>query len=195
MDDPTPSLDNPTDAQLMQRMANDDVRAFDVLLTRHQTAVFHFIRRLTGNASQAEDLTQECFLRVWRARGSYLPTAMFRTWIFTIARRLALDAAKSRRVEILFLEEEPFPAASNSAGESDPHHMAERRELACILDAALDRLSPDLLEVILLRDVEQMSYDQIASIVGCPLGTVKSRLNAARTQLRSAARNWFEAER
>lgn len=87
-------FDNLTDEQLMQRMAVDDCRAFDALLLRHQTPVYHFIRHMVPDPEQAEDLTQECLLRVWQARRSYLPTAAFRTWLFTIARRLALDAAR-----------------------------------------------------------------------------------------------------
>lgn len=190
MNDSIPSSEEPSDAALMRRMASDDTRAFDLLLKRHQNAVFHFIRRSTQDATLAEDLAQECFLRVWRARKSYLPTAMFRTWIFTIARRLALDSAKAQPYGTIPLEE-VFPPPVHSSSD-DPHSLAERKELACLLDAALNRLAPEMREVILLRDREGLTYEQIAAVVGCPLGTVKSRLCAARMSLKTAAKAWLD---
>src|ERR1051326_8407279 len=88
---------NPSDAALMRRLACDEVAAFDALFARHRRAVFNYTLRVLGDVGAAEDLTQECFLRVWRARRHYQPTAAFRTWLFTIARRLALDALKRRQ--------------------------------------------------------------------------------------------------
>src|SRR5579871_1156008 len=129
--------DNQTDEQLMRRVARDDAQAFDTLLLRHQAAVFNFLRRMTPDADLAEDLTQECFLRVWRARGGYLSAAMFRTWIFTIARRLALDESKRRRVEtIALIEEHDSPDCGAQCADSaeprasaDPERIVLAREL------------------------------------------------------------------
>ena len=184
----------------MRRVAQDDTQAFDTLLLRHQAAVFNFLRRTVPDTDLAEDLTQECFLRVWRARGGYLPAAMFRTWIFTIARRLALDAAKRRRIETVSLIDEhdhadcraQFADNVESGVPVDPEQILLAQELRDVLDCALQELPADLQEVVILRDLEHLDYAHIAAIVGCPLGTVKSRLNAARSRLRAVARRWYQ---
>jgi RNA polymerase sigma-70 factor (ECF subfamily) len=199
MDTPATAQNNLTDEQLMRRVARDDAAAFDTLLLRHQAAVYNFLRRLVLHAEMAEDLTQECFLRVWRARGSYLPTAMFRTWIFTIARHLAQDAGRQSRIETVPLLSERDSARCRSALSheaeadigADPAQIAMARALAAVLDRALQELPAELREVVILRDLEHLAYEQIADIVGCPLGTVKSRLNAARSRLRAVARHWI----
>jgi RNA polymerase sigma-70 factor, ECF subfamily len=198
MDIRSTTPNNPTDEQLMQCVARDDAQAFDTLLLRHQVAVYNFLRRMVPNAGTAEDLTQECFLRVWRARGSYLPTAMFRTWIFTIARRLAQDQAKQRRIETVPLLAERDSTAgqtqhaqpTGAGAAADPAQIIMARELAALLDRALQELPTELREAVVLRDQEQLAYEQIADIVGCPLGTVKSRLHAARNRLRATIRHW-----
>src|SRR5437868_14474084 len=109
------------DEQLMQRIARNDTTAFDLLFQRHRRAVFSFTVRMVGDAPAAEDLTQECFLRVWRARERYQPTAAFRTWLFTIARRLALDELKRRQAHPTVLaadiaDDEDSTSAVESAG-------------------------------------------------------------------------------
>jgi RNA polymerase sigma-70 factor (ECF subfamily) len=157
---------------------------------------------MVEDAALAEDLTQECFLRVWRARHTYRPTAAFRTWLFTIARRLALDALKRPRVEVAPLDPEIGEGASGPlAAEvvarleaADPEQAALARALEQAVETALSGMAAELREVVLLRDTEGLTYDEIAAIAGCPVGTVKSRLNAARARLRAAARKWLEAE-
>ena len=136
-------------------------------------------------------MTQEAFLRVWRARRSYQPTAAFRTWLLTIVRRLALDAAKRRRVPTERLTE--WQAATLTIGDGVVQ-AAEAHALEDLLEETIAALPDDLRVVVLLRDIEQMRYNQIAQVAGCPVGTVKSRLNAARTRLRAALRPWIEGE-
>ena len=187
------------DETLMQQIARNDTAAFDVLFLRHRRAVFSYTLRMVGDGPAAEDLTQECFLRVWRARERYQPTAAFRTWLFTIARRLALDELKRR-------ETHPTVLAADTADDKDsagtiesvagvesanPQEIVMARELARALDRALRELPEEFREAAMLRDVEGMSYDEIAGVLGCPLGTVKSRLNAARKRLQAVALDWM----
>ena len=172
------------DEMLMGQVAKNDVAAFDALLRRHQAVVYRFTLRLTADIGRAEDLTQETFLRLWRARGSYRPTAAFRTWLLTIARRLALDEAKRRRV--------PTERLTEGKASDDVPQSVTARALDRALEDAIVCLPPNLREVVLLRDIEGLGYGEIAQIVGCPVGTVKSRLNAARTHLRAVARPWIE---
>jgi RNA polymerase sigma-70 factor, ECF subfamily len=195
--------DDLPDESLMQRAAGNDVHAFDALFQRHRRAVFSFTFRMVADSPAAEDLTQECFLRVWRARERYQPTAAFRTWLFTIARRLALDELKGRQTHPTLLaadttgEDGSTAAVESVAGGegANPQEIVVARELSRVLDQALRALPDELREAAVLRDVEGMSYEEIAGVLGCPMGTVKSRLNAARKQLQAAAREWLEEKR
>jgi RNA polymerase sigma-70 factor, ECF subfamily len=195
--------DDLPDERLMLRVAGNDTVAFDTLFQRHHRGVFSFALRMVGDSPAAEDLTQECFMRVWRSRERYQPTAAFRTWLFTIARRLALDELKRRQSHPTLLAadttgEDGSTAAVDAVagGEgANPQEIVVARELARALDRALRALPEELREAALLRDVEGMSYEEIAGVLGCPMGTVKSRLNAARKRLQAAARDWLEEKR
>ena len=150
--------------------------------------MFHYLTRMVSDRDLAEDLAQECWLRVWRARHAYQPTAPFRTWLFTVARRLVLDHAKSPRLPAgplteTLQEERPGPC-----------DRAVANALAEAIEDALARLPPEQREAVVLRDMEQVAYADIARITGCPLGTAKSRINAGRARLRAAARAWLTEE-
>jgi RNA polymerase sigma-70 factor (ECF subfamily) len=190
--------DDLPDEILMQRIARDDAAAFDALFLRHRRAVFSYTFRMVGDGTTSEDLTQECFLRVWRARQRYEPTAAFRTWLFTIARRLALDELKRRQAHPTLLavetaddEDSTGTAKPLGVDPGNPQEIVMARELARTLDQALRDLPEEFREAAILRDVEGLSYEQIAGILGCPLGTVKSRINAARKRLQAVAREWL----
>ncbi len=193
-------MDNETpDEALMQRVTRGDTEAFDLLFQRHQRSVYYFILRMTGgDASLTEDIAQECFLRLWRARQTYRPTsAALRTYLFTIARRLVLDVTKQqqRRAAVMTCGETGEAVATEQPGRADPQTMLMGRELERVLLAALDALPPTLREVVLLRDMEGLRYEEIAAITGCPLGTVKSRLSSARQRLKTAAQHWLREEK
>jgi RNA polymerase sigma-70 factor, ECF subfamily len=191
--------DDLPDEILMQRIARNDTAAFDALFLRHRRAVFSFALRMVGDRPAAEDLTQECFLRVWRARERYQPTAAFRTWLFTIARRLALDELKRRETHPVVLatvaadDEDSTGMVESYAriDEANPQEIVIARELARVLVRALRDLPEEFREAAILRDVEGLSYDEIAEVLGCPLGTVKSRLNSARKRLQAVALEWM----
>lgn len=184
--------DDLPDERLMARMAQNDVPAFDALFGRHRQAVFGFARRMTGEETAAEDIAQETFLRLWRARHVYRPAAgaTLRTYLLTITRRLVLDHAR-RRPPWACPAEAPSEQSSECA---NPPNVLAARELAERLEAALTALPAELREVALLRDAQGMRYDEIARITGCPLGTVKSRLNAARLRLRATVRAYLDEE-
>ena len=179
------------DEALMRRAARGDAGAFDALLGRHEAAVFHYLTRLVTDRALAEDLAQECWLRVWRARHSYQPTASFRTWLFTVARRLVLDQAKAPRLPIGPLTER---LAEALPGAPSPCDQVIAGALEQAITDALARLPPEQREAVVLRDMEGLPYADIARIVGCPLGTVKSRLSAGRARLQAAARAWLTEE-
>jgi RNA polymerase sigma-70 factor, ECF subfamily len=190
--------EEPSDEALMRRLACDETAAFDALYVRHRRAVFNYVVRMVGDVGTGEDLTQECFLRVWRARCHYQPTAAFRTWLFTIARRLALDALK-RRSPVAVLTADPkadppmTPELAERLARADPEAIFLGRELERQLERAIQELPQELHEIVVLREMAEMSYEEMARVVGCPVGTVKSRLNAARRRLRAVALEWLEA--
>ena len=175
----------PTDDALMAQVKQGERRAFDCLFLRHQRGVYLFALRLTQHGTQAEDITQEVFLRVWRARGAYQASGTFRAWLLTITRRLVWDAAKKRGVDTVPLQESD--AVMDSAFAQIARSEQERE-----LERALNCLSAALREVIILREMEGLAYAEIARITACPPGTVKSRLSAARARLRNALGNWSE---
>jgi RNA polymerase sigma-70 factor (ECF subfamily) len=180
-----------TDDDLMRRVATrDDSDAFDALFVRHRRSVYTFALRLLGPgcATHAEDVTQETFLRLWRARRAYRfdATASLRTYLLTITRRLVLDAYKRRGMSERPLLDTDLPS-------DGPERAAMARERNEALERAIAALPPVLRETILLRDIEGLPYQEIAAIVGCPIGTIRSRLNAARARLHKAM-NDYETE-
>jgi RNA polymerase sigma-70 factor (ECF subfamily) len=180
------------DEDLMHRVATrDDTDAFDALFVRHRRSVYAFALRLLGPGctAHAEDVTQETFLRLWRARRAYRfdAAASLRTYLLTITRRLILDTHKRRTIA-----EVPLLDADCAIGKG-PERATLLQERNEALEQAIAALPPALRETVLLRDIEGLHYAEIAAILGCPVGTVRSRLNAARARLQQAM-NDYEAE-
>lgn len=174
----------PTDWELAARARDGDVAAFAALVRRYEAPVRAFCHRMTGSAEDAEDLAQECFVRVYRYLHRLAPRARFSTAIFGMARNLALNHLRHERRRGRHAAEPldgHFPAAPDSGR---PDVSAGRAEAAAIIESGLSRLSPQHREAVMLRDIHGLDYGEIARIVRCRRGTVKSRLARAREQLR-----------
>ncbi len=186
-----PGTAEASDADLLTRLASDDGTAFDGLFLRHRRAVFGFVSRMVdGDSTTAEDLTQECFLRLWRGRHSLSPgNAAVRTLILTIARNVTLDYRKRRTVGTQSLSETLPITSETKAGWPEPAIL--QQELQGVLDAAMALLPTELSEVLHLREEQSLSYEAIAVIIGCPIGTMKSRLHKARKFLREAGQAYM----
>jgi RNA polymerase sigma-70 factor (ECF subfamily) len=157
-----------------------DSAAFAVLVRRHQDAVYRFVLRMVGTRDEALDLTQDAFVRAWQALPQWQPEAQFRTWLFRIASNAALDALRRRRV----VEFEPLNDAFEAAAdEPDPEKRLELKRRVAALEASLAKLSAEHREILLLREVENMTYEEIGAVLGLSEGTVKSRLARARAAL------------
>jgi RNA polymerase sigma-70 factor (ECF subfamily) len=173
-----------SDERLMLRFQAGDVQAFEELVRRHRTPVFSFLLRLTGDRGRAEDLCQETFLRVVKAADGWEPRATFRTWVFALARNLAIDEARRqafRRVEPL-----DDPAREAQASEAPgPDRAAEGALLRPKLEAALAALPGEQREVFLLREHAGLRFAEIAEVTGVPENTVKSRMRYALEALRA----------
>ncbi|MGH7355630.1 MAG: RNA polymerase sigma factor [Candidatus Rokuibacteriota bacterium] len=171
----------PTDDELMARASADDQRAFAELYERHRRVVFTFLLHVTGARQVAEDLLQETFLRVWRGRAGYRASGEFRAWLFTIARRLAVD--RFRRQGLVW---EDDPAALETAVSVDaPDRRAEARDELARLQRALDQLPPAQREVVLLARLVGAGAEEIAWVTGSTPGAVRVQLHRALRRLRA----------
>lgn len=180
----------PNDAEnstLVSAHLAGDPRAFDHLYRRYSFRLLNFINRIIGDRERSEDLVQEAFVRVHRHLNRFDLTRQFSTWIYTIASNLAKNELRNRsRTPLVFHEsvragnDEDSPALQFEDKGNRPDELYRRRYLAEAVNLTISNLSDRHREVFTLRELEGKSYDEIATITGCNLGTVKSRLNRAR---------------
>ena len=157
--------------------------SWDDVVRDHSARVYRLAYRLTGNQHDAEDLTQEVFVRVFRSLSSYTP-GTFEGWLHRITTNLFLDLVR-RRARIRF---DPLPddAERLASGDRGPAQHYDDTHFDGDVQAALDALPPDFRAAVVLCDLEGLSYDEIAATLGIKLGTVRSRIHRGRTQLRAA---------
>lgn len=168
------------DHLLVGRARDGDQRAFAELVRRYQDRVFRFVLRMTGSRDESMELTQDTFMKAWQALPRWEPQAQFATWLFRIARNGALDLLRRRStLEFVPIEEDPGFAAHQPA----PDEQVDLRRRFGVLDAVLRQLQPEHREILLLREIEQLSYAEIAATLAIQEGTVKSRVARARAAL------------
>lgn len=172
--------------------------AFEELLGRHLRSIYRVAYRLAGNADDAEDLMQEAVAEAFRAFDRYQPGTYFDRWVYRIMHRTHIDwiRRRVRRPEVSFdaptgPDGDPLLTRLGDV-QGDPQHLTETRELDGPIQAALDGLAPEFRTVVVLADIEGLSYDEIAAVAACPVGTVRSRLHRAREALRSALRPYMK---
>jgi RNA polymerase sigma-70 factor (ECF subfamily) len=167
-------------------------RAFDELVNRYQNRLLNFVYRTTGDRERAEDLVQEVFVRVYRHIHRFDRSRKFSTWIYTIASNLAKNELRNRSRNPLVLfqtirrnwEDDDRPLQFEDPA-SRPDDLYRKRHLREVVEDAVDKLPPHHRNVFVLRELEGKSYEEIAEITSCNLGTVKSRLNRARNAFAS----------
>jgi RNA polymerase sigma-70 factor (ECF subfamily) len=179
-----------SDSTLVERCLSGDDAAWEQLVRLHTRRVYGLCYRFTGKDSEAQDLTQDVFLRVFRALGGFRSTeGSFATWLTRLTRNLLIDHYRRTRNErITDSIEEQLPRVEARAEErntsmSRPDAALAGREASELLQAGLAKLSPDLRETIILRDLQELEYREIAQVLSIPEGTVKSRLNRGRAEL------------
>jgi RNA polymerase sigma-70 factor (ECF subfamily) len=170
---------------IVERCRTGDERAWEELVDATADDIFRMAVSFTRHRGEAEDLTQEVFLKLWQNLHRYTTDSSFRAWAFRVARNLFVDAYRRSRdqrkatwVDPEFLELLP--------GGEDPHTRAVRRQRLEMAKSALERLPEELAQLILLRDFADWSYEELAEELELPLGTIKSRLNRARRELAAA---------
>ncbi len=178
------SLD--TDSTVVERCLRGDDAAWNELVRLHTRRVYGLCYRFTGRESEAQDLTQEVFLRVFRALESFRSTeGSFSTWLARLTRNLLIDHYRRTRNErVTDSIEDQLPRIEEGfTATARPDAALAGREASELLQNALSKLSPDLRETIILRDLQDREYREIAQILSIPEGTVKSRLNRGRAEL------------
>lgn len=185
------SPDDPADPILVARSQRGDLAAFDMLVTRHRSRIYGQIVNMVRNEADAWDLAQDTFLKAWKALSKFEGQSAFSTWIYRIAHNTTLDWLRARKIEgsSEFNEavESHIAAGSTTTphGEGRPDERLAQGELGRRIHDALGELSPEHRTIILLREIEGQSYEEIAAMVGCSLGTVMSRLFYARKKLQA----------
>jgi RNA polymerase sigma-70 factor (ECF subfamily) len=164
-----------------------DARAFQELVGRYRSRLLNFVHRMIGDRERAEDLVQEAFIRVYRHLHRFDRSRKFSTWIYTIASNLAKNELRNRHRSPLVLYQSLRPRGEDDHrplqfedSSTRPDHMFTNRHLRELVDATVATLAPHHREVFVMREIEGRSYEEIARLTRCNLGTVKSRLNRAR---------------
>ena len=173
------------DGKLVERCLQGDDAAWEAIVTSYARRIYNLCYRYTGRTDEAEDLTQESFIRIYQNLKTFRPEAgNLVNWILKVARNLIIDhyrqtrrfqhAAGSEEMETMNLSDEKLP---------DAHRLVEQSEASRFLRDGLQALSPELKEAVILRDLEGMAYQEIAQLLNVPEGTVKSRINRGRIEL------------
>jgi RNA polymerase sigma-70 factor, ECF subfamily len=176
-----------SDAELVKGCLAGDRAAWETIVRLHHQRIYNLAYRFTGKFDEAEDLAQDIFLKVYRSLGLYRPeSGALITWIVRVGRNHLIDhyrRFKTERSKTDSLEVEYERAEENPARFADPAEALEQRELSERVHRALLRVSDDLREAVVLRDLEGFTYEEIADMLNVPLGTVKSRINRGRLEL------------
>jgi RNA polymerase sigma-70 factor, ECF subfamily len=168
--------------------------AFGILVQRYQDRLYPTVLRLIGCAEDAHDLLQDTFLKAYEKLGSFHGESSFYTWIYRIAVNLALSDRRKRKTTWRLREDrrgEPLDTIDDSR-QTDPSLPAQQAERDALIQAALNELAPDHRAVVVLKDLDGLRYEEIAETLGVPIGTVRSRLHRARSELRERLREFVE---
>jgi RNA polymerase sigma-70 factor (ECF subfamily) len=174
------------DLDLIRQAAGGDRTAFQALVERHQASVLRLARAITRDAGDAEDVLQETFLAAFRALEGFRGEASVRTWLMTITRNTAQRLGRRRSGSPAFLE--PLSELGIQAGWGDPERHTEQQQDRASLLRAMDRLTEEEREILVLRELEEIPGDEVAGLLGLSLPAMKSRLHRARLRFAAAVR-------
>lgn len=185
-----------SDVGLVEECRKGDSTAFDELVRRYKDRIYHVVFRFLGNHEDALDVSQEVFVRAYRGIRDFKGNAQIYTWLYSIAANLSRNKLRdgSRRGRNrgtsleAFAMDAPGAAQEAAATSETPRTAASQREMEALLQRCLDELPDHYRMAFILRTFEDLSYEEIAAAMGCPAGTVKSRLNQARKMLRDRLR-------
>ena len=200
MTDSVEALPQDSDQLLVERTLAGDQRAYGLLVLKYQRRIQRLIGRMVRNSDLVEDIAQETFVRAYRALHQFRGDAQFYTWLY----RIAVNTAKKFLLE---LKRDPTALAGSSANDEEnetsssknepssdetPESLLAAKEIAAVVNAAMDELAADLKEAISLREIEGLSYEEIAVAMDCPIGTVRSRIFRAREAISARVKPLLE---
>lgn len=176
---------SPSDSQLVVRVQKGDKAAFNLLVLKYQSRIVNLVSRFIRNHADALDITQEAFIKAYRALPNFRGESAFYTWLYRIAVNTAKNflAVQTRRYsdhEQEFSEIEQFEGNEALKEHSTPEHLLLAEEIQATVISAFENLPEDLRTAITLREIDGLSYEEIASVMDCPIGTVRSRIFRAR---------------
>ncbi len=183
--------DKAIDSALVKQAQNGDIKAFELLVQRYQQKVGGVVSKLIKDYHEIQDVTQDVFVKVYNSLAKFRGDSAFYTWIYRIAINTAKNylVAKSRRIQnsdIEPIEAENYAGAFENQNFDTPDAEYERQEIEQVVHASISELPDDLKQAITLREVEGMSYEEIAQAMDCPIGTVRSRIFRARDAVENA---------
>ncbi len=189
--------DAEADSLLVERVKRGDVRAFEMLVVKYQRRVERLIGRMVRDVDLVQDIAQESFIRAYRALPQFRGDSAFYTWLYRIAVNTAKKALMDMKRDPLVLEssrsqgedgEETSRAENELTTGETPEALLASKEIATAVNAAIEALSEDLRQAITLREIEGLSYEEIAEMMNCPIGTVRSRIFRAREAIATRLR-------
>ena len=203
-DNPVPDADADadTDAMLVQRTVAGDQRAFELLVLKYQRRVQRLIGRMVRDVDLVEDIAQETFIRAYRALHQFRGDAQFYTWLYRIAvntaKKMLLDMKRNPTVSEAALrtgddDEETSSQAMELISAETPETVLAAKDVANAVNAALDALPADLRQALTLRELDGLSYEEIAEIMDCPVGTVRSRIFRSREAISNKVKPLLES--
>lgn len=196
MSEPLPPAAD-SDAQLVARTLAGDDRAFELLVIKYQRRIQRLIARMVRDVDLVEDIAQESFIRAYRALHQFRGDAQFYTWLYRIAVNTAKKTLLDLKHDPLLTEaalrpagddDETFQPGNEPIAEETPESLLAAREIAAAVQAALEALPEDLRQTVTLREIEGLSYEDIAAVMACPIGTVRSRIFRAREAISARVR-------
>ena len=187
-----------SDEDLMEFVQSDDHQAFSELVNRYNDRLHNFLYRYTKNHEDCEDLVQETFFRVYKSKHSYTRIARFSTWMYTIAINLAKSLyKKNQRMHTISIHKDQSDPTDREivleAGGKRVDDIAHQNFCLERLEKVLMEVSVEFREVVIMRDFQQMTYEEIVEITGLPMGTVKSRINRGRSQIQAFMKEYVKA--
>jgi RNA polymerase sigma-70 factor, ECF subfamily len=196
----TPAEADVSELDLVKHSQAGNTEAFDQLVTRYRTRVFGMIYNMVHNEQDAWDLTQDSFVKAWKSIGRFRGQSSFYTWIYRIIMNVTIDWLRKKQVKGAGVEFDDaiqlreINPASRTVPKADalPHERMEQREIRQRIDAAIAQLNPEHRAVILMKEIEDMQYHEIAEALECSIGTVMSRLFYARKKLQNLLREVYE---
>lgn len=170
--------------ELIERCLQGDQLAWEAIVRQHWRKVFNVAYKFVGKHDEAEDLAQDIFLKIFKSLGTFDRRANFQTWLISVSRNLCIDHYRSVRKERETIDRDVDPGdLSPTSHEVSPYAALEQRDRVVLLREALEKLPETLKTAVLLRDIQELSYQEIATELRLPEGTVKSRINRGRTEL------------